>query len=85
MVAFGMILVGGLNFLFMGMFNFNLFALIFGHSVVARVIYSMLGLASVFLWSVILWKAFMHNTPTERKIEKVVESVASAVSSPATK
>ena len=61
LVAFGLLLLGGINFLMMGLFHFDLFAAIFGGTgaVVSRVFYSIFGLSALTLLATILWKAFM--------------------------
>lgn len=49
-VAVILVLVGGLNWLLVGAFNFDLVAAIFGQmSVLARIIYILVGLSAVFL------------------------------------
>jgi len=65
MTAFALLLVGGLNFLLMGLFNFDLFGAIFGGSgsVTSRVFYSLFGISAAILFAVILWKAFMTRKP----------------------
>ena len=62
-VAFAILLVGGLNFLLMGLFQFDVFAAIFGggDEVVTRIIYSLFGVAALVLIGFILWKALMSG------------------------
>ena len=59
--AFGLLLIGGLNFLLMGLFEFDLFAAIFGgnDAIVSRIFYSIFGVSAVILLAFILWRAFM--------------------------
>jgi|GEM_PF-3855733 len=76
--AFGFLLFGGMNWLFMGLFNVDIFETIFGTSTVARVLYSIFGLAALTLFIIILAKAFMSKTET-KKIEHKVEAVIDAV------
>ena len=61
LVSFGMLMLGGLNYLLMGLFNFDFFAAIFGgdDAVVSRVFYSLFGISAAILLTVILWQAFM--------------------------
>ena len=68
MVAFGLLLVGGLNFLLMGLFNWNMIGAIFGgtDSVTSRVFFSLFGIAAVTLLAIILWKAFMTKKPAAK-------------------
>ena len=76
-VAFGVLVVGGLNFLLMGLFGFDLFATLFGgaDSVVSRIFYSLFGVAAVTLLCTILWKAFMKQKPTPAPAPKTQSSV----------
>ena len=54
MIAAILLLIGGLNWGFVGFFNFDVVAAIGGGSGFARVIYSLVGLAAVY--RVIQWK-----------------------------
>lgn len=45
-----LVIVGGLNWLLVGAFNFDLVALIFGQmSILARIVYVLVGLSAIFL------------------------------------
>ena len=58
-ISFIVLLIGGLNYLFMGLFTYDLFGNMFGYeSTVGRVIFTMFGLAAVILMSVMLWKSY---------------------------
>ena len=71
MVAFGILLIGGLSFLLMGLFNFNLFATLFGAGAVAtRIVYGLFGVAALTLFTTILWKAFMDKRPAKKPATK---------------
>ena len=61
LTAFGLLLLGGINFLLMGLFRFDMYAAIFGGSeaAVSRVFYSIFGIAAITLLGIILWKAIM--------------------------
>ena len=61
MTAFGLLMLGGLNFLLMGLFKFDMYAGMFGgsHSVTSRVFYSIFGISALVLLAAILWKAYM--------------------------
>ena len=62
MIAFGVLLIGGLNFLLMGLFGFNVFAALFGtYAVASRIMYSLFGVAALVLFTMVLWKAFMGS------------------------
>ena len=70
LIAFGVLAIGGINFLLMGLFNFDLFAAIFGgtDTVVSRIIYSHFGIAAVTLVTIVIWRAFMSGkTQTAKK------------------
>lgn len=64
-VSFGLLLLGGLNFLLMGLFNFDLFAAVFGgrDAMISRVFYTLVGLSALMLLGSILWKAMMSSEP----------------------
>jgi len=48
-VALILIIVGGLNWLLVGIFSFDLVAAIFGYmSIVARIVYILVGLAAIY-------------------------------------
>ena len=51
MVTFLLVIVGGLNWLLVGVFQWDLVAAIFGGmgSMVARVVYTLVGLSAVYL------------------------------------
>lgn len=54
LIAFILVLVGALNRGLVGFFNFDLVAWIFGSmTVVARIVYALVGLAAVF--KLIMW------------------------------
>ena len=71
-VAFGLLLIGGINFLLMGLFQFDLYAAIFGgrDAVVSRVFYSLFGIAAVTLLTTILWKALMTGQNKTKRATK---------------
>lgn len=49
-IALILVIVGGLNWGLVGLFNFDLVATIFGGmSVLSRVVYSLVGLAAIYL------------------------------------
>ena len=79
MVAFGLLLVGGLNFLLMGLFNWNMIGSIFGgtDSVTSRVFFSLFGIAAVTLLAIILWKAFMTKKPVAKSTSPATSSQTS--------
>ena len=62
-VSFGFVLLGGLNWLLIGLFEFDLIGGIFGggDSVVSRIIFSLVGIAAVTLLAIVLVKAFKKD------------------------
>ena len=49
-VAFILVIVGGLNWLLIGLFSFDLVAALFGSmSLLTRVVYDLVGLAAVYM------------------------------------
>ncbi|MDD3711325.1 MAG: DUF378 domain-containing protein [Patescibacteria group bacterium] len=49
MISLILIIVGGLNWLLVGIFNFDLVAAIFGDmSIVSRVVYALVGLSAIY-------------------------------------
>ena len=55
-IAFTLVIIGALVWLLIGLFNFNLVALIFGTgagAIVSRIIYSLVGISG--LWLIFYW------------------------------
>ena len=53
-IAIILVIVGGLNWALVGIFNFDLVAAIFGDmSVVSRIVYTLVGIAAVYLLAII--------------------------------
>ncbi|MFA7298259.1 MAG: DUF378 domain-containing protein [Candidatus Absconditabacterales bacterium] len=48
-IAWILLIVGGLNRGLMGLFNFDVVALIFGYGFLARLVYTLVGLATVYI------------------------------------
>ncbi|HMS91752.1 MAG TPA: DUF378 domain-containing protein [Candidatus Absconditabacterales bacterium] len=48
-IAWILLIVGGLNRGLLGLFNFNLVTLIFGYGFFARIVYIIVGLATVYI------------------------------------
>ena len=67
LIAFGLVMIGGLNYLLMGFFGFDFFAAIFGGdtAVVSRIFYSLFGISAAILLADILWQAFMVKNKPE--------------------
>ena len=58
-IAFSLVIIGALVWLLVGLFDFNLVALIFGagaHAVVSRIIYSLVGISA--LWLLFYWAVY---------------------------
>jgi len=66
-VSFAVLVFGGLNYLLMGLLQFDLFAEMFGgmDAVASRVFYIIMGLAAVTLAAIIVTRAFYgkHTKP----------------------
>ena len=66
LIVWALLAIGGLNWGLVGIFNFDLVAVIFGEmSVLSRVVYSLVGLAAVYDIVAIkaIWKRWgMHYT-----------------------
>lgn len=77
-VSFAVLVLGGLNYLLMGLLQFDLFAEMFGgmDSVASRVFYIMFGVAAVTLASIVVCKAFFgkHTKTTTPKRANVTAS-----------
>ena len=54
-----LLVVGGLNWGLVGLFNFNLVEALFGHGAFARIIYSVVGLCAIF--QIFQWKAIQKR------------------------
>lgn len=59
-ISFAVLVFGGLNYLLMGLLQFDLFAEIFGgmDAIASRVFYLLFGFAAITLTSIVLWKTF---------------------------
>ncbi|MBE7081603.1 MAG: DUF378 domain-containing protein [Clostridiales bacterium] len=58
-IAFTLVIIGALVWLLIGLFNFNLVAMIFGSgagAVISRIIYSLVGISG--LWLIFYWIAY---------------------------
>ena len=62
-ISFGFLLLGGINWLLIGLFEFDLFGTLFGgvESVVARVFYSLFGIGAAIILTTVLVKAFSKD------------------------
>ncbi|MBR4419228.1 MAG: DUF378 domain-containing protein [Clostridia bacterium] len=62
-IAFSLLLLGGLNYLMAGIFGLDLMHLMFGAniSIVGRVVYSIIGLSALLLLVTIVARAVMKN------------------------
>ena len=59
-IAAILLVIGGLNWGFVGLFEFNLVSFIFGHMpLLMRLIYILVGLAAVY--QIVQWKAIQHR------------------------
>ena len=59
-VAFALLVIGGLNWGLVGIFRFDVVAAIFGEmSILARIVYALVGLAAVY--DGLTWKAIQRR------------------------
>jgi hypothetical protein len=49
LIALTLVIIGGLNWGLVGFFNFNLVAALFGSSMLASIVYDIVGLSSLYL------------------------------------
>ena len=70
-ISFSVLVLGGLNYLLMGLVQFDLFAELFGgmDAIASRVFYIIFGVAAVTLAATVICKAFMgkHTKTTTPK------------------
>lgn len=48
-IALILVVIGGINWGLVGLFNFNLIAAIFGNSIIATIVYVLVALAAIYL------------------------------------
>jgi uncharacterized membrane protein YuzA (DUF378 family) len=46
-LAYTLLVIGGLNWLLIGLFDWNLVTAVFGHNAFARVVYSIIGISTL--------------------------------------
>lgn len=65
-IAFSLLLIGGLNYLIAGVFGVDLMQLMFGTniSIVGRVVYSVIGLSALLLLITVVARTVMKNKQT---------------------
>ncbi len=63
-IAFILVIIGALNWLLIGLFSFDLVAMIFGTmSIVSRIVYALVGLASLWvIYFMVMYKPFRNVT-----------------------
>jgi len=70
-VSFVLLLVGGLNYLFIGIFQLDLFGGVFGYDTVAgRLIFSAFGIAAVILAATVVMKSNNSKQPANTQSKK---------------
>jgi len=68
-VAFGLLMLGGLNWLLIGLFQFDIFGL-FGGSFDgfgSRIFYSLFGVGAIWILGIILYRVFMKDNAPKTK------------------
>lgn len=59
-IAAVLVIIGGLNWGLVGLFDFDLVSSLFGvHSILSRLVYGLVGLSAVF--QAVQWKAIQHR------------------------
>lgn len=59
-IAAILLVIGGLNWGLVGLFDFNLVGFLFGHlPIIARVVYTLVGVAA--LYQIVQWKAIQNR------------------------
>lgn len=65
-ITLALIVIGGLNWGLVGLFDFNLVAAIFGTSAVSRLIYILVGLSAVWQIAPFMQSRKIGEVPAER-------------------
>ena len=74
-VALAVLIFGGINFLMMGMFGFDMFVLLGGpDAVVSRIFYSLFGIAALVLLATILWNALATGNNKSKSATKTTDA-----------
>ena len=68
-VSFGFLMLGGLNWLFIGLFDADIIGFMLGgqDSVASRVLFSIVGVSAVTLLTIVLVKAFRGEKQAPKK------------------
>jgi uncharacterized membrane protein YuzA (DUF378 family) len=64
--AFAILIIGGLNYLLMGIMGFNLVAFLFGSSLASGILYSLFGLSAVLLLCTIIARAILNDNKSNK-------------------
>lgn len=69
LISFALVIIGGINWLFVGVVQVDIIALIFGgaDSVVSRILYVLYGLAAVLLLIMVVMKS--NTTKKDKKVK----------------
>jgi len=75
-ISFGFLILGGLNWLFIGLFDADIIGFLLGgqDSVASRVLFSAVGISAVILLTIVLVKAFRNREEPKRVITKTVQA-----------
>jgi len=69
--AFVVLLVGGINYLFIGIFEFDIFGEIFGMDTIAgRVIFTLFGLSATILAVIVIYKSFYMKRGAQTSVTR---------------
>ena len=75
-VSFCILLIGGINWLLVGLFKFDVFSSLFGgtEGVAARVFYSLFGFAALMLLTVIVIRMFTYGKTANKSKSEAAKS-----------
>jgi len=59
-ISWILVIIGGINWLLIGLINLNVVSMIFGDSIIARLIYILVGLGACYL----IYEKFQKSTPS---------------------
>ena len=67
-IAFVILLIGGINYLIAGLFGMDLMLMMFGAeiSVIGRIVYSVIGLSALLLLATVIARTVMKNKKTKQ-------------------
>ena len=69
-ISFALVLIGGINWLFIGLFDVDIIGAVFGgaESTASRVLFTLFGTGAVILLTIVLVRAFREEPVTTKKV-----------------